>query len=63
MSDSDFAEVTCPDCGANDVELVSLFGGATSEALFYCGRCGSCFTWVKWRHRLPVIPARRGGTR
>lgn len=56
---ADFSDVTCPDCARSDVELVSLFGGTTSEVLFRCDHCGSCFNWIKWRHELPPIPARR----
>ncbi|MGH3437635.1 MAG: hypothetical protein ACRDRN_14320 [Sciscionella sp.] len=63
MTGADFSDVTCPDCGGKDIELMSLFGGSTSEVLFYCDQCRSCFYWVKWRHRLPIVPARRGGTR
>jgi hypothetical protein len=56
--DPDFAGVECPDCGTGDVTVASLFGSTTSEVLFQCDRCRSCFNWVKWRHRLPPVPAR-----
>jgi len=51
--DADFAGVTCPDCGADRVSVVSLFGGAASEVLLQCEACRSCFNWVKWRGKLP----------
>ena len=56
--DPDFAEVKCPECNSHDVALESLFGGAVSELLFFCNPCGSCFTWVKWRHLLPPTAAK-----
>jgi hypothetical protein len=59
-TDPDFAGVTCPDCDSSEIELVSLFGGNTSEVLFSCTRCRSCFNWVKWEHRMPRLPARAG---
>ena len=37
--------------------VVSLFGGNTSEVLFSCTACRSCFNWVKWQHRMPPLPA------
>ena len=58
-ADPDFADVACPDCGATSPRLLSLFGSTTSEVLLQCGRCRSCFNWVKWRHQLPPVPARR----
>lgn len=61
-NDPDFADVTCPDCGESEVRLVSLFGSTTSEVMFSCPRCRSCFNWIKWRHQLPPVPARRAGT-
>lgn len=51
--DPDFAGVVCPDCLGEDLEVVSLFGGAASEVLFRCNACGSCFNWVKWQGALP----------
>lgn len=51
--DPDFAGVTCPDCGADTLSVVSLFGGAASEVLLQCDKCRSCFNWVKWRGKLP----------
>ena len=62
MNDPDFADVTCPDCGGSAVDLVSLFGGSTAEVLFSCEQCRSCFNWVKWRHKLPPVPAHRDAT-
>jgi hypothetical protein len=50
----DFQGVKCPACNGDDTRLVSLFGGAASEVLCFCRGCGSCFQWVKWRHRLPT---------
>lgn len=58
--DPDFSGVTCPDCESSQIELVSLFGGSTSEVLFQCTQCRSCFNWVKWEHRMPPLPARAG---
>lgn len=55
----DFADVVCPDCGGHDIEVASLFGSTTSEVLFRCHACLSFFNWVKWRHQLPPVPARR----
>jgi ring-1,2-phenylacetyl-CoA epoxidase subunit PaaD len=55
--DPDFQDVPCPACGSLDTRLQSLFGGAASEALFFCHACRSCFSWVKWRHLLPGNPA------
>lgn len=51
--DKDFAGVTCPDCGGDDLEVVSLFGSAASEVMFRCNACESCFNWVKWQGKLP----------
>ena len=51
--DPDFRDVPCPACGSEDTRLQSLFAGAASEVLFYCRGCRSCFSWVKWQHRLP----------
>ena len=36
--DPDFKDVSCPDCKSDDLEVISLFGGATSEVMFRC-RC------------------------
>lgn len=58
-ADPDFADVACPECGATGARLLSLFGSTASEVLLQCGRCRSCFNWVKWRHQLPPAPARR----
>jgi ribosomal protein S27E len=58
--DPDFSGVTCPDCESSQIELVSLFGGSTSEVLFLCTQCRSCFNWVKWEHRMPPLPTRAG---
>lgn len=58
--DPDFSGVSCPDCERSEIELVSLFGGSTSEVLFLCTHCRSCFNWVKWQHQLPPLPARAG---
>jgi hypothetical protein len=52
-ADPDFQDVPCPACGSGDTSLQSLFGPAASEALFFCRGCRSCFSWVKWRRRLP----------
>lgn len=60
-ADPDFQGVPCPACGSADTVLQSLFGGAASEALFFCRSCRSCFAWVKWRHRLPGDPPPRQG--
>jgi len=57
--DPDFDRVTCPDCDKADLEVVSLFGGATSEVLFRCNACTSCFNWIKWQGALP--PSAHGG--
>jgi hypothetical protein len=57
-SDPDFADVQCPDCGMSHLAVVSLFGGSTAEVLFQCLDCRSCFNWIKWRHKLPPIPAK-----
>lgn len=51
--DPDFDQVVCPDCGAGNPEVVSLFGSAASEVLFQCRRCRACFNWVKWDGKLP----------
>lgn len=51
--DKDFEGVVCPECDGDDLEVVSLFGGAASEVLFRCKACSSCFNWVKWRGALP----------
>ncbi|MQA04980.1 MAG: hypothetical protein GEV07_20415 [Streptosporangiales bacterium] len=59
--DPDFADVVCPDCAGHDIEVASLFGSTTSEVLFRCISCHSLFNWVKWRHQLPPVPARRAG--
>lgn len=61
--DPDFSGIACPDCESADIELVSLFGGNTSEVLLSCLACRTCFNWVKWQHRLPPLPAlvRRDG--
>lgn len=59
-SDPDFSGVTCPDCESAEIKLVSLFGGTTSEVLFACTHCCSCFNWIKWQHKLPPLPARVG---
>lgn len=59
--DPDFADVRCPDCEQQDLEVASLFGSTTSEVLFRCRACHSFFNWVKWRHQLPPVPARRAG--
>jgi hypothetical protein len=56
----DFQGVVCPACEGDDTRLVSLFGGAASEVLYFCRGCGSCFQWVKWRHRLPMSYRRTG---
>lgn len=55
---SEFPDVTCPDCGMGETEVISLFGSNTSEVLFQCLRCRSLFNWVKWSHQLPPIPGR-----
>ena len=52
-ADPDFKCVTCPDCTGEDLEVVSLFGGAASEVLFRCNTCASCFNWIKWQGALP----------
>ena len=59
--DPDFEDVTCPDCGGNDLEVVSLFGGAASEVMFHCVSCNSSFNWIKWRGALPPTPAMDDG--
>ncbi len=51
--DPDFGNVTCPDCGGGDLEVISLFGGAASEVMFRCNACRSAFNWIKWDGRLP----------
>ena len=55
--DPDFAGVTCPNCNGDDLEVVSLFGGAASEVMFRCGACSTSFNWIKWRGKLPPAPS------
>ena len=62
-ADPDFTGVTCPHCGCAEAAVVSLFGATASEVLLQCGHCRTCFNWIKWRHQLPPVPARRGGRR
>lgn len=58
--DPDFDGVSCPDCGADDLEVLSLFGGAASEVMFRCRGCRTSFNWIKWRGRLPPVPSADG---
>jgi transcription elongation factor Elf1 len=39
--------VTCPFCGAREVELVSQFGGQLMTSQWQCKRCGSYFEAVR----------------
>lgn len=55
--DPDFSDVECPDCGSEDLEVISLFGGAASEVMFHCSACDSSFNWIKWRGKLPPAPS------
>lgn len=55
--DPDFEGVTCPDCDNDDLEVVSLFGGAASEVMFRCRACSTSFNWIKWRGKLPPAPS------
>ncbi|MEE2997637.1 MAG: hypothetical protein VX700_10910 [Pseudomonadota bacterium] len=55
--DPDFEGVTCPECGSADLEVISLFGGATSEVMFGCRSCDTSFNWIKWRGKLPPAPS------
>ncbi|MAJ92858.1 MAG: hypothetical protein EVA87_01835 [Rhodospirillaceae bacterium] len=55
--DPDFEGVTCPECGADDLEVISLFGGAASEVMFRCRSCDTSFNWIKWRGKLPPAPS------
>ena len=55
--DPDFADVSCPDCGSRDLEVLSLFGGAASEVMFRCRGCDTSFNWIKWRGHLPPAPS------
>jgi hypothetical protein len=55
--DPDFAGVACPECEGDDLEVVSLFGGAASEVMFRCRGCNTSFNWIKWRGKLPPAPS------
>lgn len=55
--DPDFEGVTCPECEGDDLEVVSLFGGAASEVMFRCKGCETTFNWIKWRGKLPPAPS------
>jgi len=61
--DADYDQIRCPDCDSAEIQVVSLFGGNTSEVLLACLACRTCFNWVKWQHKLPPLPAlvRRDG--
>jgi len=56
-NDPDFEGVTCPDCDSDDLEVISLFGGAASEVMFRCHACSTSFNWIKWRGKLPPAPS------
>ncbi|MEC7489983.1 MAG: hypothetical protein VYA17_10390 [Pseudomonadota bacterium] len=55
--DPDFEGVVCPECNNQDLEVVSLFGGAASEIMFRCSGCDTSFNWIKWRGKLPPAPS------
>ncbi|NBP73511.1 MAG: hypothetical protein EBU57_10220 [Alphaproteobacteria bacterium] len=55
--DPDFEGVTCPECNSDDLEVISLFGGAASEVMFRCRGCDTSFNWIKWRGKLPPAPS------
>jgi len=52
--DRDFEGVVCPHCQSDNNEVLSLFGGSSSEVLFKCSDCDTCFNWLKWRGALPT---------
>jgi hypothetical protein len=56
-ADPDFDGVTCPHCDSNDLEVISLFGGAASEVMFRCRGCSTSFNWIKWQGKLPPAPS------
>lgn len=58
--DPDFEGVECPECKSQDLEVISLFGGAASEVMFRCRGCETSFNWVKWRGKLPPAPSVAG---
>ncbi|MAM69121.1 MAG: hypothetical protein CMM12_10225 [Rhodospirillaceae bacterium] len=55
--DPDFDGVVCPECNSDDLEVISLFGGAASEVMFRCRACDTSFNWIKWRGKLPPAPS------
>ncbi len=56
-ADPDFKGVICPECDSDTLEVISLFGGATSEIMFRCNECDTSFNWIKWRGKLPPTPS------
>ena len=55
--DADFEGVSCPECNGENLEVISLFGGAASEVMFRCQNCNTSFNWIKWRGKLPPTPS------
>lgn len=38
----------CPDCGTQDVEVISLFGQQAITLQYRCRRCGTPFEAIKY---------------
>ena len=50
---------SCPFCGSDDTEVMSLFGSSPLTSQYYCRGCRSAFEQVKWGTPPPAPPSRR----
>ena len=49
------APVACPYCGAPETERAAVFGPFHMSETYFCRKCGSPFSRIKWQDR-PVEP-------
>jgi ring-1,2-phenylacetyl-CoA epoxidase subunit PaaD len=43
----------CPYCGAEETERAAAFGSFHMSETYFCKKCGSPFSRIKWQERKP----------